>query len=297
MNRILFAGDISWDMAFITPHVPGPDEKIHVNDYVEGLGGVACNTAAAAAKAGADVMFFGACGTDILSRAATDALEACGVNSCLASHMGSICRVVTMIEAHGEKRLLLYPGVSLYPAEADLALIDWTGVDHVHTAIYGPAGRGLIAQARQRGATWSLDLEPSTYNNGPADLDYAIDGATTLFVNDRAAAVIGGDAAGTLLSMGARSVVRTCGAAGATWTDGQDTYRTACPEGCAIVDTTGAGDCLAGWFLAGMTRHGNPEIALKYAVLAATLSCSAFGAQAGCPTQQDLEEKKGIFQS
>ena len=297
MSRILFVGDISWDMSFMTPHVPGPDEKVHVKNYIEGLGGVACNTAVAAKKAGADVMFFGVCGTDVLSRAATEALEASGATSCLVSRAGSICRVVTMIEAHGEKRLLLHPGVSLYPAEDDLELIDWTEVDHVHTAIFGQAGWDLITQARQRGATWSLDLEPSTFSNGLTAIDYAIAGAMTLFVNERAAAALGNDPVNTLLGMGAHSVVRTCGAAGAIWTDGQNTFSAACPEGSTILDTTGAGDCLAGWFMAGITRHGDPELALQDAVFAATLSCSAFGAQAGCPTQQDLEEKKGTFQS
>ncbi len=202
MHRILFAGDVSWDMSFLTPAIPGPDEKVHADGYLEGPGGVACNAAVAAARAGAESCFLGAAGTDALSGTAAAALAAAGVAPILARREGSICRVVTMIEPHGEKRLLLYPGISLYPAEEDLALIGWDGIGHVHTAIYGPAARALIAEARRRGAGWSLDLEPSTFSGGIDSLGYAIDGAAMLFVNDRAAALIGGDAVARLLGMG-----------------------------------------------------------------------------------------------
>ncbi|MEC7761405.1 MAG: carbohydrate kinase family protein [Pseudomonadota bacterium] len=293
MNRILFVGDISWDMSFLTPRVPGPDEKVHVDGFVEGLGGVACNAAVAAARADAQVLFLGVCGTDILSQGASDALAASGIEAHLATRDGSICRVVTMIEGHGEKRLLLYPGVSLYPAERDLEMIDWDRVDHVHTAVYGTSARSLIAAARLKGATWSLDLEPSTFPGGIADLDYAIDGAALVIVNDRAAEAIGEGAVATLLSMGAKTVIRSRGPEGATWTDGRDSFSVPVPDDLDIVDTTGAGDCLAGWYLAGLSKDLSPKHALTDAVHAASLSCRAVGAQAGYPTQQELDNKKG----
>ena len=292
MRRILFVGDLSWDMSFLTPHVPDPDEKVHVHDFVEGLGGIACNAAVAARRAGADVTFVGVRGTDPLSLGAATALDASGIDARLAVRAGSICRVVTMIEPHGEKRLLLYPGVSLYPETDELGQIDWARVNHLHTAIYGASGPALISAARDHGTTWSLDLEPSTFPNGIADLAPVLEGAEVLFLNDRAADAIGGDVVSTLLGMGARSIVRSRGPQGATWTDGHDTVAVPAPATGTIVDTTGAGDCLAGWYLAGLARGLPPHAALKDAVHAASLSCRAVGAQAGCPTQHELDISK-----
>jgi ribokinase len=60
------------------------------------------------------------------------------------------------------------------------------------------------------------------------------------------------------------------------------------PTSSTIVDTTGAGDCLAGWYLAEMIAGTAPHIALARAVLAATLSCSSIGAQTGYPTRTSI---------
>nr|WP_236638008.1 PfkB family carbohydrate kinase [Mangrovicoccus ximenensis] len=65
------------------------------------------------------------------------------------------------------------------------------------------------------------------------------------------------------------------------------------PAALPIADTTGAGDCLAGWFLACRARGLGPEAALNDAVTAATLSCGSVGAQAGYPLPQDVDTCKG----
>jgi len=301
MGRILFAGDITWDQAFRLTHLPAADEKLHASGFAEGLGGVACNAAVAAARAGAGVALLAAIGDDAPAQTARALLAAEGVLSWLAPHPGPTCRVVTLVEPHGEKRLVLYPGVSLYPGPDDVALIDWREIGHLHTAIYGPAGRALVAAARQAGRSWSLDLEPATFAAGIGTLAAEIDGAQAVFVNDRAAAAIGGDAAAVLGGMGAHRVIRTRGAAGAslheTGGNGRATsLAVAPPPGIDIVDTTGAGDCLAGWYLAGTARGQTPFAALEAAVTAATFSCSHPGTQPGFPTLREFEERKGFPQ-
>ena len=283
MTRLFFLGDVSWDLTLLTPALPGHDEKVHAEDFVEGAGGVACNAAVAAARIGVPVTFVGTVGDDSLSSGIDALLRAEGIDPRLSTTHGSICRVVTLIEPHGEKRLVLYPGVSLSPDAAVLGLIDWSGVDHLHTAVYGRTEREAIRRARAAGAGWSLDLEPSTFSTGLQGLAAEIDGAAVVFVNDRAAALVGEDAPGTLFGMGAHNVIRSRGPEGASLHDAVGETCVPAPSGIRIRDTTGAGDCLAGVYLARRARGDEPEAALFAAVRAATESCARIGAQPGYP--------------
>lgn len=292
MADILFVGDLSWDETFFIPHFPARDEKVLAGKLIDGFGGVAANSAVAAALAGASVAFMGRVGTDTVSSQFETHMNGHGIKTMMARKEGEVCRVVSIVEGDGEKRLVLYPGVSIYPDPRDLACIDWQGIRHVHTAIYGEAGKDLIAMAREKQIGWSLDLEPATFSDGIETLAFAIEDAQVIFVNDRADAVMGGDAVSRLLDMGARAIVRTWGAQGAQYHDNKEQFRVKAPLGLPIKDTTGAGDCLAGWFLSRWLGAGNVRDALEDAVFAATVSCCGEGAQTGYPTTEELKEKK-----
>ncbi|MCB8877728.1 carbohydrate kinase family protein [Acidisoma silvae] len=288
MKRLLFVGDISVDLTLTAQRFPEPDEKVHCSDAFEDIGGVVTNAAVAAARAGAAVMLAIQVGTDPASAGIAQRLAGEGLHLHIGERAGAICRVVTVVEPHGEKRLLLHPGVSLYPDDGVLNAVNLEGVSHIHTAIYGPSSKQLIARAKDKGIAWSLDLEPATFPDGIETLRSAIDGAAVLFVNDRAAQAIGTDAMDGLFRMGAASVVRTEGPRGATLFNRQGVVATATPPSLPIVDTTGAGDCLAGWYLAGLSRGETPPKALAQAVRAATIACGALGAQAAIPTRAEF---------
>ncbi|WP_319520539.1 carbohydrate kinase family protein [uncultured Martelella sp.] len=292
MSGIVFVGDISWDETFRVSHFPLPDEKVIADGVTDGFGGVAANSAVAAARAGAGVVFMGRTGTDAISSRFEEHMRKNGIRPVLARREGMLCRVVSIIEPHGEKRLALYPGVSIYPAPDDLQLLDFADVSHLHTAIYGPGGRPLIEMARKAGIGWSLDLEPATFPDGIQQLAYAIDGASVLFVNDRAASLIGDDPVLRLLAMGAQAVIRTHGSEGAEYHAADTSISVSAPQGMPVRDTTGAGDCLAGWFLAGRARGLSPAAALEDAVFAATMSCSGEGAQTAYPSLEEFNEQK-----
>ncbi|ETA51703.1 carbohydrate kinase family protein [Ponticoccus alexandrii] len=292
MSRLLVFGDASFDQTFFAPHIPAPDEKVHCSGFAEGYGGVALNTAIAAARAGGEVTLVAQVGTDAPSAALADYLSEAGVSHRLNATDGVIARVTTLVATDGEKRLLLYPGVSLYPDPACAEELSLDGVAHVHTAIYGPAGTRLIERARSAGASWSLDLEPATFAAGLEALQPQIEGAALIFVNDRAAAQIGADAVDVLFEMGAAAVLRTRGPAGATLyrPDGSESANASCPKDMPIVDTTGAGDCLAGWYLARHLAGAPPQEALRLAVTAATRACGFPGTHAGYPSLHEIEQ-------
>ncbi|BCP52307.1 ribokinase [Kaistia sp. 32K] len=286
----LFVGDISLDLSLQAPHMPAPDEKVHCTASTEGMGGVVTNTAVAFSRAGGDAALAIQLGDDHASVQVRHELEAMRLDLRPAIVPGGLCRVVTMIEPHGEKRLLLYPGVSIYPDDAAVQALRLDDVAHLHTACFGPAAPALVARARQAGIRWSIDLEPASFQGGIATLAPVLDGARVVFVNDRAADVIGRDPIARLRDLGVGDVVRTRGPLGAElYLETGEMLYAPPPKGLDIVDTTGAGDCLAGWFLAGLAAGWRIDIVLARAVRAASIACTRVGAQTAYPTLSELE--------
>jgi ribokinase len=284
----LFVGDVSLDLTMVADHVPAPDEKVHVEHSSEAPGGVVANAAVACARAGASVRALLQMGDDAAAATIAAGLRDRGVDVRFDTVPGRTCRVVVIIEPHGEKRLLLDPGVSMYPGEAAVDSLDFADIGWVHTAVYGTAAERLVAKCRAAGIPWSLDLEPASFTPGIHTLATMIDGAAAIFCNDRAAKAIGDDAAVRLLALGAKAVVRTLGPGGAAFSSVERTFHAAAPTLATVKDTTGAGDCLAGWFIGEMVDGASPEAALQAAVVAATLSCRALGAQDSYPTRTEV---------
>ena len=287
----LFVGDASVDLTMTVDHVPAPDEKVHASSAEEAAGGVVGNAAVACARTGARVAFLGQLGDDGPGRMIAASLEAEGITVEAGLAPGGTCRVVILIEPHGEKRLLLYPGGSMYPVRSLVERQPLEGVGWVHTAVYDiDAAALLAARCRAAGIPWSVDLEPATI---PDDVDRIrpfIDGAAAVFVNARAAARLG-DPVARLGLLGARAVVLTRGPGGAVLV-AEDCNVVAAPAPpVRAVDTTGAGDCLAGWFVAGRLEGLSPGHALRRAVVAATISCARPGGQASFPTRAEVIER------
>lgn len=287
----LFVGDCSLDTTVIVERLPEPDEKVHVQSIVEAPGGVVANAAAACAKAGADCRLAIVTGDDLAAGMVCAGLSALGVGVEDTAIGGRTCRVVILVEPHGEKRLLLDPGVSMYPSPEQIGDLALDGVGWVHTAAYGEAAARLAQRCLAVGIRWSLDLEPATFPNGIGRLAPVIAGAQTVFCNQRAGARIGDEPAQALLAMGARAVVLTLGAQGARLirADSSELWLRS-PVSPKVKDTTGAGDCLAGWFVAGRLAGLSDRDCLAQAVAAAALSCEGLGAQPSFPDRRSLEE-------
>ena len=213
----LFVGDVSLDLTMTVSHVPAPDEKVHATAIIEAPGGVAANAAVACALAEAPTRLAIAIGDDLPGSAIIGQLASRNVDVRSQHRPGSTCRVVTLIEPHGEKRLVLYSGVSMYPSCDQLAAEVLRDVSWIHTVVYDkPAAETLLDRCRTFAIPWSLDLEPSTFPDGLDRLGRCIDGAAVVFCNARAIARIGGEAVTQLLGRGAKAVVETRGPKGAT---------------------------------------------------------------------------------
>ncbi|MHB1524164.1 MAG: carbohydrate kinase family protein [Candidatus Dormibacteria bacterium] len=285
----LFVGDVCWDVRVHVGHIPAPDEKVCADATSESVGGVTANAAVACALAGVASRAVMRFGSDRVGREARTQLKDRGIRLEASMGDGATCVAVVVIEPHGEKRLMVGPGDSMYPTAAAVSAVDLAGVDWVHTAVYDKAAASLlVSRCRAAGIPWSLDIEPATFAHGVDDLTDHIDGAEVVFCNARAAKLIGPDPGLRLIELGSRAVVFTRGRSGACWLQADRPAVPITPMsslGVKVVDTSGAGDCLAGWFIAERLRGSTPIQALTAAVVAATLSCGLSGAQPSFPTR------------
>jgi ribokinase len=289
----LFAGDISLDLTMMIARVPEPDEKVHVGEVSESTGGVIANAAVACVRAGTPARVLCQLGEDAAGEHVLREMTARDIQIADARRIGTTCRVVVLIEPHGEKRLLLYPGNSLSFGLAQAEAASLADIGWMHTAVYdGAAAACLIGRCRDAGIPWSIDLEPATFPEGVETLAPHLAGAGVVFCNSRAAGLLEPEAAERLLSMGVQIVVLTEGPEGATWCGRNERFHVAAPE-IICRDTTGAGDCLAGWLIAGIMQGLPHRRALEDAVFAASLSCTKRGAQLSYPNRNEIATLTG----
>jgi ribokinase len=285
----LFAGDISLDLTMMIGRLPEPDEKVHVDAVFESTGGVIANAAVACAGAGRPVRLLCQLGEDAAGDNVLHELATRGVPIDESRRTGTTCRVVILIEPHGEKRLLLYPGNSLYVSLTQAETASLADIGWMHTAVYDiAAGACLVGRCRDAGIPWSVDLEPASFRLGIETLAPHLAGASVVFCNRCATGLLGPDAAERLLAIGAQTVVLTQGESGATWHGRDERFHVSAPD-IICRDTTGAGDCLAGWLIAGIMQGLPHRRALEDAVLAASLSCTKPGAQRSYPSRDDID--------
>jgi len=286
----LFVGDVTFDLTMMVSQMPGPDEKVDATSAFESPGGVATNAAMACAISGTDTQLVIAVGGDQQGASIAQELGDLGITTSISCQAGLTSRVVTIIEPHGEKRLFLYPGVSMYPTKAQAENIDLNQIGWVHSAVYNLATAELLFSAcREANTPWSLDLEPSTFPSGIEDLRHCISGAETVFCNERSISMIGSSAVELLIDMGAKSVILTQGADGAMLCHKNRRIPVTAPP-IQTRDTTGAGDCLAGWFVSEQLSGQSPEASLNTAVHAASISCSLAGTKLSFPSREEVQK-------
>ncbi|ASR35598.1 hypothetical protein BAY61_11990 [Prauserella marina] len=292
---VLFVGDSVYDTTVRVARLPGADEKVVGVEAIDAIGGVATNAAVACARAGSRARLVSVLGTDPAGRACAEQGAELGLEFLPEIVPGPANRAVISLAADGEKQLVLVPGARMYPTVETCRDLDLDGVAWVHTAVYDVEAAAVLSRrCADAGIPFSIDLEPATFPGGIGDLAPHLSGAAVAFCNSRAAeAITGADSAAgaeeVLFGMGVAAVVRTEGSGGASWCTREGTTTVPNPgDAPPVVDTTGAGDCLAGSFAALSVETGDPLTALRYAVRAASHSCSRLGGHRSFLTREEL---------
>lgn len=291
-GRVAVLGSVNLDLVLRVAELPAQGETVLSRSSRSGLGGKGANQAVAAARAGAEVEFLGAVGSDengttligklVEQHVGVDRIrQADGVASGLA---------VVVVSERGENQIVVVSGAN--------ESVDTGYADSVRDAI--AAADVLVLQgelptapepaaitvARAAGTRVVVNLAPVR------DLGDALAEADPLVVNEiEAGQLIGAElsspadveAAAQLLRRTARSVVVTIGAQGAVLVTQDQVSHIAAPAVPDVRDTTGAGDALVGVLAAALAHGFGLAEATAFGVEAASRSVTVEGASERYP--------------
>jgi ribokinase len=293
---IIVFGSINLDLVTRVARFPAPGETIGAESFATYPGGKGANQALAAARAGAAVRLYGAVGTDAFADAALALLAAGGVDLDGLKRVAAPTGCATiLVDTHGENCIAVAAGANaLADPEAvpESALAPGTVVVLQHE-VPAHANAVLIARAHRAGARIILNAAPARLLS--IELLRQID---VLVVNETEAAALAAQhgwpvtaqafAAATIaVAAPTFVVVVTQGKDGAVAASGTETIRVHAPD-IEVVDTTGAGDAFVGALAAAIDARASLPDALRAAVVAGSLACTAAGAQPALPRHEAI---------
>lgn len=298
---VLVLGEINVDLILradgITP-VFGRERL--VEDATLTMGSSSVIFACGAARLGLRVGFVGVVGDDEFGRYMFRGMLARGIDvGPVIVDPATKTGITVSLSTAADRALLTYLGsiAALTAARVDRALFDRTR--HLHVGAYFlQAGLreglpGLLAQARARGLTVSLDTGWDPDERWGSDLWETLAQTDVFLPNaDEARAITGGvDAEIALASLAEQVpfVAVKLGVEGAIAQRGKETVRAA-PPPVQVVDTTGAGDSFDAGFVYGYLAGWSPERTLRLACACGALAAREPGGAVGQPTLAEALE-------
>ena len=289
--KYLVFGSLNIDRTYSVPHFVAAGETMSATKMELFCGGKGFNQAVALARAGKEVYFAGAVGSD--GQMLLDALAADGIHDKYIKRTpGSSGHAVIQVDPNGQNCIIILPGSNgeITEADVDAVLADFDKGDLIVLQNEITCVAYILRKAAQKGMI--VALNPSPYDGRIAEYD--MNCVNYLLVNEVEGEAVTGctepDAIADklkqlypnmnlVLTLGSRGAI-FCGADGSRHSTG--IYRT------YAVDTTAAGDTFTGYFLAQITESGNGELALKQASIASGISVSRKGASPSIPMAAEV---------
>lgn len=292
MSDVLVLGSANMDLVVRQPRLPRPGETIAGSSFTTVPGGKGLNQAVAAARAGADVGFLGAVGTDPFGERLRDTLRGEGIDIAGLVEVGepSGIAAISVVDG-GENSIVVVAGANDAIAELDAASRELiAGARFLVAQLERPLPlvREAFALARSAGVT--TVLTPAPVVGLPDGLLELVD---VLVPNAAEACELAGlddaTAAARALSESAGMVVMTRGAEGALVAVGGRVVAEVPARRVVAVDTTGAGDTFVGVLVAALASGESLDAALHRATAAASISVTRPGATTSMPSRAEID--------
>lgn len=274
-------GSINIDHIYRLNHLPRPGETLKSCSYDLGLGGKGANQSLAAARAGGKVVHLGA--ISATDNWVIDQLQTAGINT---DHITRLTQTATghaiiMVDERGENSIILHGGANLAITESQIA----AGLSRIRTddilLLQNETTQQISAAvtAREAGAKVIYSAAPFSLTAVRQMLPYVSVLALNEVESQQLFAALSDDLPvdGLLITLGSRGAQYRDQTTGRIW------YQPAFSV--TPTDTTGAGDCFAGWFAAGLERGEDIATALHHAAAAAALQVTQAGAGPAMPNQ------------
>lgn len=245
---------------------------------------------ATCAAMGLSTSYIGTLGSDRNGERIREALQRRGIDATRAvvRNAANPFAVILLAEGHGERVVLWHrdAAIALSPTEVDRDAITTARLLHVDDVDIEPSLQAANL-ATAAGKPVTSDIE------GSGDEARALVEAVTIpiFAEHVPAALTGDDdlprALARLRKPHHAMLCVTLGARGALLIAGDDIFR---EPGIAVntVDTTGAGDIFRGAFIVALLRGKQPRDILRFANMAAGISCTRVGAMSSIPSLDEI---------
>ncbi|WP_020496648.1 carbohydrate kinase family protein [Sciscionella marina] len=274
---IVFCGYANNDVTVYLPALPGPGARVQARALRRRDGGMGANAAFAAARMGAEVRFAGVLGPDPLSEAFLAELERAGADVSWTARDGELTTAIVLVGPDGDRSIISQDD-AVTEAHLQWVLERMADGDLLYLDGYRfPWAAALVRAAPD--VRLAVDLDGC---EDPDAAGAALLAAEHVVLSAEQLALLGAEPGAAAVEYGT-TVVLTEGARG---------WRLYAPDGrqwngpaleVAVRDTTGAGDCFTGGYLAELERGVPAHEAARFAAAAASLSCTAEGARAGVP--------------
>ena len=300
--HITVVGSLNMDLVVRLPEIPPPGETRLGGVFQSVPGGKGANQAVAAARLGARVTMIGCTGGDAFGLAMRDSLAREGVDISNVREVKDAATGVALIEvdSSGRNSIAVAPGANFRLSAADVeeAMASVGPFDALIMPLETPI-ETVEAAARIASQLGSLViLNPAPARTLGDDLLRRVD---VLVPNEFELGSITGMASesfddlrragAALLQRGPGCVLITLGSRGALLLDGKTDQEKHIPSfPVEAVDTTAAGDCFVGALAVGLCKAMGLRDAAEYAVAAAAVSVTRFGAQPSLPSATEVDQ-------
>lgn len=277
-------GSINIDLIYRVPHFPAAGETLTTRSFMRALGGKGANQSIALAAAGANVLHIGAANPD--DGWLFDEMQSSGVDMTHVQKTDTPTgHAIVSVNDEGENQILLHPGANraIDMTTANTVLDQGVAGDWVLLQNETNGAVEFVAAAKLRGLHIAYSAAPFEEAVALALLPHC----DLLIVNEGEAAALVKATGTPAENLGLSHLVITKGAKGADYIGVNGAHHQPAFNVDAI-DTTGAGDCFYGYFLAGLVANADISTILREASAAAALQVTKSGAATAIPLRQDV---------
>ncbi len=289
-KRVTVIGSINMDLVTLTNRVPVMGETVMGESFHTTPGGKGANQAVAAARLGADTTMIGCVGSDSFGRELVQHLQMEGINTENVepvTHYSTGIASITI--ANGDNQIIVAPGANYQVTPEFVAKLEEvianSGILLLQLEIPLESVEKAVELASKHQV--QIILNPAPIQKLPKELLLKVDYLTP---NEHEQQLLFSSADWTeeeRLAILKKCIV-TRGSKGITvYRDQQIDIPSFKVD---VVDTTGAGDTFNGALAYYLSEGASLEDACKYAIAAAALSVTKFGAQGGMPTNEQVKE-------
>jgi ribokinase len=297
--KVVVVGSTNTDMTVRVPHIPAPGETVLGHGFRISGGGKGANQAVAAARAGGDVLFVTALGTDDLGDRAVENLAREGIQVDLIRRVSGASSGVALIfvDDAGENSIAVAGGANndLRPADVeplrellqadDVLLVQLEipleTVERVAQIASTQQVRTILNPAPARKLPDSLLASVAVITPNELEVEQLTDVRPTNEVELARSAA-------TLHERGVRDVLITLGARG-VFTSSAGSSQQVPGFNVDAIDTTAAGDVFNGALAVALVEGRSLRDSVIFANAAAALSVTRMGAQASAPLRREVE--------